>query len=189
MRNLASILAVVVLALTGTACSGAQPPAPSTRQSQVDALVADLSKAGLVIDEVEDKSAKGGKRNNAHFEQETEAKTRKVIRCSDPTKKQTCKTETTKITTKQFVAEVTVVVSGNCKAQIERLLDVGSTSYYFDETWDERDNEIPVETDSPYSFMPAPATLVTYFSDLGPQQQTFAFCRGKDKKLSPAGRN
>lgn len=193
MRKVASILVAAVLSLTAAGCGSKsieQPP-PPTHDDQVKALVGDLGRAGLVIDDIEDKAAPGGKRQNAHFEKEAGAKTRKFTKCSGKPKK--CNTVTEKISTTAYVAEVTVVVLGNCKAQIERVLDVDSTSYYFDETWlgDKTDStEVDIDFTSDFSFMPTPASLEIYFSTKTPRSlKDFVFCRGKSTTPSPAGRD
>lgn len=173
-----ALLTALCFVLAG--CGKTEPP--PTNEQQVASLVAELSGSDLVIDQVEEN---GKMRDNAHSEPETETKKRKVT-----SRDRTGKTTTKYVDVKKndIVAEVTVVVSGNCKAQIERVLNVGSTSHYFDETWNQSGVEVDVDPESEFSFMPNKGTLEKYFST-DSRVQDFAFCRGKAKQPSPPGRD
>src|SRR6187431_365703 len=144
-RSFVTLVAATTVAASLVGCGNSQPP-PSNDQ-QVVTLVSELGKT-MVIDQV----LKDGKLgNNAHWEKETDSKKRKVAVWNKKLRKS--ETKVIEVKSGSIVAEVTVVVSGNCKAQIEQLLITDSpyvapTTYYFDETWLGDGTEVPITQES-----------------------------------------
>lgn len=114
------IAILVALGLALSACTSTPPP---TEEQQVANLVAELKAAGF--NDVDTKIIDGKAQRYEHAEDEEKEKIRKYKKGS--------KTRTLKVTKNTRVAEVVVVVSGNCKMEFEKQLNSGYP-YYLDET-------------------------------------------------------
>lgn len=136
-----------------------------SEQQQVAQLVADLDAAGFKTVDTKIESGKKDPVRYEHAENETTEKKRKVTSGK--------KTKTIKVKKNARVAEVVVVVAGNCKMEFEKGIS-SSDPYYLDETRNADGTERGVDT----SF-DAVATIQQAEEYLRKHAQDFDYCQGK----------